>query len=62
MGDNDELGQSRLDSLYVIADVAFDSAESALDDLEVQLGISTVPTEAGGSLVLRPSGGPDMEL
>ena len=62
MGDSDELGQSRLDSVYVIADVAFDSAESALDDLEALLGLSTAPTEAGGSLVLRPSGGPDMEL
>lgn len=45
MGENDELGQSRLDSLYVIADVAFDSAESALDDLEALLGLSKAPTE-----------------
>ncbi len=45
MGDNDELGQSRLDSLYVIADVAFDSAESALGDLEVLLGLSPAPVE-----------------
>jgi hypothetical protein len=58
MGDNDELGQSRLDSLYVIADVAFDSAESALDDLEALLGLSTAPTEAGASLVPRPAGSP----
>lgn len=45
MGDNDELGRSRLDSLYVIADVAIDSAESALDDLEALLGLPTVPME-----------------
>jgi len=32
--DNSELGQSRLDSLYVIADPIFDNLDSALNDLE----------------------------
>ena len=31
---NQELGQSRLDSLYVIADPLFDTLDSALNDLE----------------------------
>jgi hypothetical protein len=34
VADNTELGQSRLDSLYVIADPLFDTLESALNDLE----------------------------
>jgi hypothetical protein len=50
MGENDELGQSRLDSLYVIADVAFDSAESALDDLEALLGLMTAPTDGNSGV------------
>jgi hypothetical protein len=58
MGDNDELGQSRLDSLYVIADVAFDSAESALGDLEALLGLSPAPTQTDAGLTPRPSDPP----
>ena len=41
MSKNTELGQSRLDSLYVIADPVFDSLESAIQDIEEMLGLST---------------------
>ena len=38
MADYTELGQSRLDSLYVIADPIFDTLENALTDLEILVG------------------------
>lgn len=47
MGDTEDLGQSRLDSLYVIADPAFDSLDSALRELEKMLGLPPAP--AAGS-------------
>ena len=53
MGDNEELGKSRLDSLYVIADPAFDSLDSALRELESLLGLSPAPSVPETSLSLR---------
>ncbi len=51
MADNTELGQSRLDSLYVIADPIFDTLESALTDLEMLVGArdadGAMPPETG---------------
>lgn len=51
MADNTELGQSRLDSLYVIADPIFDTLESALTDLEMLVGSrgsdGAMPPETG---------------
>lgn len=41
MNDTTELGQSRLDSLYVIADPVFDSLETAVIDLENLFGLQT---------------------
>jgi hypothetical protein len=35
-----ELGQSRLDSLYIIADAIFDTKIAAIEDLEDLLGLS----------------------
>jgi hypothetical protein len=51
MTENTELGQSRLDSLYVIADPIFDTLESALADLEMLVGVrgadGAMPLETG---------------
>lgn len=58
MGDNEELGQSRLDSLYVIADPTFDSLDSALRELESLLGLPTTPSVPESGLSLRVSDTP----
>lgn len=58
MGDTEDLGQSRLDSLYVIADPAFDSLDSALRELEKMLGLPPVYAESQTSRLLRASDTP----
>lgn len=45
MNESNDLGQSRLDSLYVIAEPTFDTLENAVFDLETLLGLQ--PTETG---------------
>ncbi|MEY2617928.1 MAG: hypothetical protein RL522_930 [Pseudomonadota bacterium] len=55
MGDHEALGQSRLDSLYVIADPAFDSVDSALRELESLLGLPPAPAVSDTGLLLRSS-------
>lgn len=53
MGDTEDLGQSRLDSLYVIADPAFDSLDSALSELEKMLGLPPAPAGSQTGRLLR---------
>ena len=58
MGDTEDLGQSRLDSLYVIADPAFDSLDSALRELEKMLGLPPAPAGSQTGRLLRASDTP----
>jgi hypothetical protein len=58
MGDKEELGQSRLDSLYVIADPAFDSLDAALRELESLLGLPPAAEVPESGCLLRASDAP----
>lgn len=49
---NQELGQSRLDSLYVIADPLFDTLDSALNDLEDLFDENALKQEQNDELYL----------
>jgi hypothetical protein len=58
MGDTEDLGQSRLDSLYVIADPVFDSLDSALRELEKMLELPPAPAGSQTGWLLRESDTP----
>lgn len=53
MTETTDLGQSRLDSLYVIADPIFDSLENALLDLEKLVGVQSQEKERSSELARK---------